>query len=164
MWLTSCCQGEGSESQKWATLMRQFSKMFMSCGHLKVAVMAPANGHVLHLAAFKIASWDSHWRGRQNAPVPAPTVTTKAGGHRSWPCRTFQTHTRHFYFYCKYDSIFFQTESTSQPFFQEVPARDARASPVPTEVLRFWFSRWRERLSEQNDVKEIVYKVFGSSK
>ena len=164
MCLTSCCQGEGSESKNEPLWCAGFQKKTCHVDSWRWLWWHWQTGTCCILLLSILQVGIVIWRGRQNAPVPVPTVTTKAGGHRSWPCRTFQTHTHYFYFYCKYGSIFFQSESISQPFFQEVPARDARASPVPTEVLRFWFSRWRERLSEQNDVKEIVYKVFGSSK
>ena len=60
--------------------MRQFSKMFMSCGHLKVAVMAPANGHVLHLAAFKIASWDSHMAWQAKCACACANCHNEGGG------------------------------------------------------------------------------------
>jgi hypothetical protein len=91
-------------------LIGQFSNIFMSCGHLKVAVMAPANGHVLHLAAFKIASWDSHMAWQAKCACACANCHNEGGGPQIMALQNISNSYPSFLFFCKYGSIFFQTE------------------------------------------------------
>ena len=130
--------------------------LFLASFHLKVAVMAtPANWHVLHhaaldsLQAFMMASWASDMAWQAKCACASANCHNEGGGQRNQPTIAMwmlrwgspeimamqnisNSETRVFFVLC-------QAESTSQTLIEEVPARDVRASPVPTEVLLFWF-------------------------